>query len=187
MFKNYPLQKYTFGDKYRLRTIRNYYYYSPFFIQYIKQLKPSLKEKILSDYLTPEELSARMYGSNRYWFLLLMINEIIDPFFDWVLSNDSLIEYAKKYVTENYLDVQNYVSANPKILEEFNKEHGTNYTAYTPKDPTDINDPLVYTLFGVYYTILEKENQKRRKIFVPDPNLMNEIYNAYLRITSDYR
>jgi hypothetical protein len=57
---------------------------------------------------TPEIVAAKLYGSSeRHWIILLM-NNIIDPQYDWPLQYDTLNRYiANKYSAAEYANTQN--------------------------------------------------------------------------------
>jgi len=59
---------------------------------------------------TPELLAHDFYGdANRHWIILLA-NDIIDPFYDWVLQDIHLSKYVtKKYGTGNETDPHHYI------------------------------------------------------------------------------
>ena len=42
-----------------------------------------------------------LYGTDKYWYLILVVNNIYDPFYEWILSDEELMNYAKEYVEEN--------------------------------------------------------------------------------------
>jgi uncharacterized iron-regulated protein len=57
---------------------------------------------------TPEIIAHKYYGhSERHWIVLLF-NNIIDPQFDWPLTDRQLVDYVdKKYSANNYADTAN--------------------------------------------------------------------------------
>ena len=49
---------------------------------------------------TPEMLSNKFYGSPERHWLILSMNDIVDPFYDWPLDGESLLKYIEdKYVS----------------------------------------------------------------------------------------
>jgi hypothetical protein len=49
---------------------------------------------------TPEIISHKYYGSSQHHWVILLANDIVDPYFDWPLSYDNLIStIRKKYTT----------------------------------------------------------------------------------------
>ena len=55
-------------------------------------------EFILKEFMTPEQLSNNIYGDPQYYWVILLMNNVIDPYYDWVLQEDEVF----KYVTEIY-------------------------------------------------------------------------------------
>ena len=45
---------------------------------------------------TPESLSLKVYGQQDYWWLILVANNIIDPFYDWLMTDEEVVAYAEK-------------------------------------------------------------------------------------------
>jgi len=49
-----------------------------------------------------EDLAYKFYGSPFYNWVIILMNDIIDPFYDWILTDEEIIEYCrKKYGNEN--------------------------------------------------------------------------------------
>lgn len=42
----------------------------------------------------PELLSYNLYGSTEYYWVLLMLNNIYDPYYDWVMSEEAVQQYS---------------------------------------------------------------------------------------------
>jgi len=63
---------------------------------------------------TPDTLANQWYGdSNKYWIILLF-NDIVNPFYDWPLIHDNLVQYSlNKYTDINaihhYESIEGYV------------------------------------------------------------------------------
>lgn len=61
---------------------------------------------------TPEVLAHKIYGSSEYHWVILLMNDIIDPRFDWVLSSIALQDYVEnKYGVANISLTHHYVSS----------------------------------------------------------------------------
>ena len=54
----------------------------------------------LKDSDTLLTLAKRFYGSTRFWWVIALYNDIIDPFYDLSLSEDELRDYINKYIDE---------------------------------------------------------------------------------------
>lgn len=48
----------------------------------------------------PEELSYEIYGNTQYYWILLMCNEIYDPYYDWIMTQDACYQTADQKYSE---------------------------------------------------------------------------------------
>ena len=55
----------------------------------------------IKDSDTPEIIAAKMYGSAEKHWVVLMLNNIVDPQFDWPLQYDTLIKYINAKYANN--------------------------------------------------------------------------------------
>lgn len=62
----------------------------------------------VQDNETPEDLAERFYESTDWWWLILLFNEILDPFFDWPMSYMQLELWSKKLVPTWEIDYPTY-------------------------------------------------------------------------------
>jgi hypothetical protein len=61
---------------------------------------------IISDGETPEMIADKFYGSSERHWIILNLNDIINPYLDWPMSENSLIKFIdKKY--ESFADTAN--------------------------------------------------------------------------------
>ena len=70
---------------------------------------------------TPEQLSFRFYGTPELHWLILLTNNIIDPRFEWPLSEDNLIKQTQdKYGSErDIFTVNRAINAKGYQVETF--------------------------------------------------------------------
>jgi len=52
---------------------------------------------------TPEILSNILYGSTDYWWIFFLVNDFVDPFYDWALSNKELKDYYSYLIAKGEL------------------------------------------------------------------------------------
>jgi hypothetical protein len=57
---------------------------------------------VLEDGENPEMVSYGAYETTSFWWVILLFNEITDPFFGWLLTFTQLEKWAKKITTETY-------------------------------------------------------------------------------------
>jgi len=68
---------------------------------------------------TPEILAARFYGSSRYAWVLLLANNIRNPYYDWVLSDQELYAYVqRKYGVGKEYAIHHYEAAGDAEIED---------------------------------------------------------------------
>ena len=53
----------------------------------------------MKDGETPEIIASKLYGWSGYHWIILLVNNIIDPYFDWPLSGDDLVATIRKRYT----------------------------------------------------------------------------------------
>ncbi len=94
---NYPVIEYDLN-----KFIRDYYFRVVFYDNYVKNNIMNFHLYNLQHGDTPEGLSMQFFGSDQFWYMILLVNNIEDPFYDWNLSDEECMNYAKKYVSEQY-------------------------------------------------------------------------------------
>lgn len=74
---------------------------------------------------TPEQLSDDIYGDPKYFWTILLINNIINPFIDWYMIEDHLYDYAVRlYGEDHILDIKYFENTDTKEIivgDEANK------------------------------------------------------------------
>ena len=163
-------------------------------------LEKSLKENTATYYNyfvgegeTPEILASKVYGSPERHWIILMMNDIIDPQYDWPMSYDTLnrfinskysaAEFADTANTsvsgitwansnnKNYYKVERTVDFMGKVVEvKITLDEGT-YNSFSPIPKYNITLPgrqvITREYFKdaeTYYQFEEEENEKRREI-----------------------
>lgn len=95
-FENFPIVEYE-SNKF----IRDYYFRIKFVDNYVKNNVAKFTPYIVEYGDTPESLSMKFYGTDIYWYMILIVNEIFDPFYEWQMTDEEMMNYAIKYVDEN--------------------------------------------------------------------------------------
>lgn len=57
---------------------------------------------------TPDSVAFDFYGSPYYEWIILLFNNIIDPFYDWILHSQEIEEYIEKKYGDNRKDIHHY-------------------------------------------------------------------------------
>jgi hypothetical protein len=145
---------------------------------------------VISDGETPEMIADKFYGSSERHWIILNLNDIINPYLDWPMSENSLIRFIdKKY--ESFADTANnetgfewsqsnvkqyYTRERRSVLPE-NKSYDT-ITIMTPESyantlVTSVNHTLndgteividVYKETKTFYEYEQDENDSKRRI-----------------------
>lgn len=112
-FDQFPLTYYTLDDKTTVQVIRNILL-RVVFNDEIKNNLSIFDEYDVTDGETPEIVASKVYGSSQYHWIILHMNDIIDPRFDWPLSTYNLIKYCQgKYTNidavHHYENIEGFI------------------------------------------------------------------------------
>jgi|LWDU01.1.fsa_nt_gi hypothetical protein len=116
---------------------------------------------------TPESVSYALYGTTDYWWIICAINNVIDPFYDWVMLETEVFEYAKK-VYDDINGIHHYEDS------ELNK-HSENNAEETFEPITNLEWELylndqklqIHTVKPKYIQQINKEMKDRMKLVKP--------------------
>lgn len=99
---------------------------------------------------TPEALSFDYYGDVKYYWTILIVNEIIDPYNEWVRTTEDLYEWSiNKYGSaERLRDPHHYVFAGTDIQVDY--------------DEDDVAGALIVPITNYEYEVAE--NEKKRTV-----------------------
>ena len=149
------------------------------------RFKPSVIENI-TDYYPykvlegerPDIVSYKKYGTVAYSYLILLINDIIDPLFDWPLPSRQF----ENYIIEQYGSVANAQSTNKYYYQIVRAEvTSTGVSERVPEykiivDQTTYNslDASVRSAQNVYDWETE-QNDNKREIKIINPDFIQDI------------
>lgn len=107
-FNFFPLTYYSFDKGITAKVITNITLRAVL-DQQIKDNLSLYDEYDIRDGETPEIVSDRFYGTTLYHWLILHVNDILDPRYEWPLSTNNLINYCQSkydniYATHHYED-----------------------------------------------------------------------------------
>jgi len=142
---------------------------------------------------TPENLSFRFYGTSELHWLILLTNNIIDPRFEWPLSQDNLIKQTQdKYGSERDIFTVNR-AVNAKgyqvetffiLLEDSSHKNPKRLLIETPND-LGINTAIAYkesavgTDFQSNYEVEELNNESYRLIKILKAEIVERVITDY--------
>jgi hypothetical protein len=117
---------------------------------------------------SPEILSSQLYGSTRYVYILLLVNNIYSIYSQWPKNNSEFNSYLiKKYAPLSIFDLQkrnwtlDELTENPKRVHSYyfsNREIA--FSEYKSRI-------LEFPSYKTYYEYEFEENEKKREIYVP--------------------
>ena len=139
---------------------------------------------------TPEELSYRFYGTQSLYWLILMTNNIIDPRFEWPLSEENLLKVVEdKYGGENNIFAINR-AVNSKgyqietffvLSEESTYKNPIRITAELDgiNYPFAFDEPSDLAGYESNYDVEQTNNEINRSIKVLKPEIVQDILTSY--------
>lgn len=139
---------------------------------------------------TPEELSYRFYGTQSLYWLILMTNNIIDPRFEWPLSEENLLKVVEdKYGGENNIfAINRAVNSKGYQIETFfvlsEESTHTNPIRVTIEAdginyPLAFDEPLDLAGYESNYDVEQTNNEINRSIKVLKPEIVQDILTSY--------
>jgi len=125
----------------------------------------------LSDNDRPEDIAQRYFGDSELFWIVLMLNDIVNPYYEWLLSEDRFNEYVEqKYGLENIGDVHHYET--------------TDASDFGAGVIVDAGEPFSTPISN--YTHEQRLNEARRKIKIIKiryiPQILAEYQNELQRI-----
>lgn len=80
-------------------------------------------QKISSD-MTPEKVSYSAYGTMEYWWLVCAVNNVVDPFYDWIMTDSEVMQYALKIHGEDGInDIHHWLDSDGLAYPEDSPEN----------------------------------------------------------------
>lgn len=110
------------GEKLELKQIKNILIRAKF-SEYLKEKEGLFTPYRIKENDKPETLAYKFYGKSDLHWIILLLNEIIDPYFDWPLNDRALNNYiSDKYLgTAVYVEDRFYHLTGPKKTQEISK------------------------------------------------------------------
>lgn len=145
---------------------------------------------------SPEEVSYKFYDTTTLHWLVLMTNNIIDPHFEWPLSEGNLLKQVEsKYGSEKNIFTINR-AVNKKgyqvetyfLLAEESTHKNPVRLILEGIDDTGINTPISYkeinvsTDFQSNFEVEQLKNESYRRIKILKPYIIQDILSSYSTI-----
>ena len=110
------------------------------------------------DYERAEDLANDFYGDVNFVWLVYLMNEIIDPFYDWILEDGTLDKFiTQKYGAGNEHNIRNYT---------------LNGVDYAPGDEPVGAVPVTNTEHEV------RINESKRSVKIIRPQYLNQAFES---------
>jgi len=188
-FKSFPLTMYSLDDLNSVQAIRDITRRVGFIQEFIAN-NSNYDLYDIKDEETPEIVSDLFYGSPLFHWVIMHANDIIDPRFDWPLSQANLKNFciqkyggeSEIYKTKLYTNAESYIVNSYRALEEssftgnkeevfFTFEEGITLLLRDPPTPLTAVSRLEYE------TAI---NESKRRIKIPKSNIIPLIQNNFI-------
>lgn len=142
---------------------------------------------------TPEEVAFKFYGSENLHWLVLMTNNVIDPRFEWPISEENLLKIvSSKYGGNNNVftknrarNIKGYQVETFFVLTEDSTHKNPKRLIIESPDEDGINVPVSYqeseTIFNydTNYDVEQTKNESYRSIKIIKPEIVQDVINNY--------
>lgn len=131
----------------------------------------SLDAYYVNDGETPEILADKIYGNPNYHWIILLVNNIVNPYEEWPRTNAALIDHINtKYGAGNIEGIHHYSIANtdPEIIVDYDAAKVTS------------GEHVAVTNFDYEVDL----NESKRQIFLLKPAFAGEFAKQYRRLVS---
>lgn len=149
---------------------------------------------------TPEEISYRYYGTQDLHWLILMINDVIDPRFEWPSSEENLY----KAVSDKYGGDKNIFTINKAknkagqvvetffiLTEDSTHKNPSRLLFENSGDVDSINTPIEYapsaeiTDYVSNFEVESEKNESYRLIKILKQEYVQDILNSYKALLAE--
>lgn len=127
----------------------------------------------LTDGERPEDVSFKYYGTTEHHWLILILNNIIDPYYDWLLTQQELETYVKEKYGSNADGIHHFENLNTgNIVDQ--------YESLQYFDMVSSGTTLPQHIHPVSNFEYEMErNEKKREIKVISPDRIFDIIKQF--------
>ena len=194
-FSDFPTIGYTLDDNSTQQVVVDIFRRVLFSKEY-KDNSSYYEKYYILDGETPEELSFRFYGTTNLHWLILMVNNIIDPRFEWPLSEQNLVKHVEKkyggkqniFATNRAKNKKGYQVETFFILTEESTHKEPAKLLFENPDPEGIaiavsyKDSNIIADFESNYEVEFQKNESYRQISILKPEVVQNIINNYKQL-----
>lgn len=123
---------------------------------------------------TPQSLAYKYYGAATYHWVILMFNEIHNPYFEWPVDALTLKNICIEKYTETTMYMVKHYELNDLVVGEI-KEFVDKNISWVPPTDVDGSTPISF------YDYEEQLNDKKREILILRPELLGEFVTQFSR------
>jgi hypothetical protein len=134
---------------------------------------------------TPELVSLRFYNTVEYYWVILLVNNIIDVKNEWPMStqelNDSIYEkYGDNIYATRYHETVEVRNSYGQVMLESGIIVNSNFTfEYTENGVTTFLPSSEVVVEVTNFEHEERLNERKRVVYIPRPNQINNIINQF--------
>mgnify|MGYP003341495154 CR=1 FL=1 len=154
-FSKFPLTFYTLDNRETVQLVTNIFLR----VVFAEEIKNNLTLYELYDIVdgeAPEIISDKFYETPDYHWVILILNEVVDPRYDWPLSTSNLIKYCEsKY--NNINGIHHYIDTDGYIVNS------------TAPGATSVSN----------FQYEEEINEGKRKIKIIKPEYINQVVETF--------
>lgn len=134
----------------------------------------------------PEELSYQLYGNSQYYWVLLMCNNVYDPYYGWIKNQEASYQAAiQKYqnTTGGSEQVLYHIDINGEIYYNLVADPANPETWYDKGD-TAMKYPQYYGALAAVdvYEDAIRTNEALREIKIIDPSDIESFISALIKL-----
>lgn len=145
---------------------------------------------------TPEDVSYRFYGTQRLHWLILMINDIINPRFEWPLTGEQMYKQVEKiydgedsvYSTNRAKNQKGFVVETFFLLTEESTHKNPVRLCYELTDENNTKEPIAYAEsdiiddFESNYEVETLNNEQYRNVKVLKAEVVADVVTEYMKL-----
>lgn len=134
----------------------------------------------LQDGERPEDVSYQFYKTTEHHWILILLNNVIDPFYDWLLSQYDLEKYMRDKYGDGLNDVHHFIDLNTgKQVDDLDD--------LKYREMIDNGQPLPHYISPISNRDYEIEkNEEKRRIKVIAPQYINDVIKQFEDEMSKY-
>lgn len=161
-FNAFPTIKYYFDDDTK-QTLATHITRRASFVREVISNIDVYDEYFIAEGEFPETVANRVYGNSFYHWIILLFNDIIDPYEQWPKSTDTLVKYSsRKYGEANLYSIHHYEDNNGNWLQAGTAEQSVSNLEYETQ-----------------------LNELKRKIKIPRKEYIAQIINEHAKVLED--